>query len=70
MTTMKMIVGALTIMMASGTIADFDITEVDNEVYIRVWSPDDSRARDLLQKHVAAILPRPIEERHVIVVGA
>ncbi len=63
---MKTIVGALTIMMASGTIVDFDVTEVDDVVYVRVWSPDDGRARHL-QKHVAAVLPSRIEERHVTV---
>jgi hypothetical protein len=66
---MKTIVGALTIMMASGIIVDFDVTEVDNEVYVRVWSPEDGRARPHLQKHVAAVLPTRIEERHVSVVS-
>jgi len=67
-TTVHTIVGTLTIMMASGAIVDFDVTENDDEVYVRVWSPDDGRARHQLQKHVAAILPTGIEERHVTVV--
>src|SRR5262245_24603821 len=66
-TTNHTIVGALTIMMASGAIVDFDVTENDDEVYVRVWPPDDGRARRQLQKHVAAILPAGIEERHVTV---
>jgi hypothetical protein len=70
MTYMKTIVGALSIMMASGTIVDFDVTEVDDVVYVRVWSPDDGRARPHLQKHVAALLPPRIEEHHVSVVSA
>ena len=65
---MKTIVGALTIMMASGIIVDFDVTEVDNEVYVRVWSPEDGRLRPHLQKHVAAVLLSRVEERHIIVV--
>jgi hypothetical protein len=64
---MKTIVGALSIMMASGTIADFDVTEVDDVVYVRVWSPEDGRARPHLQKHVAAILPPGVDERHITV---
>jgi hypothetical protein len=67
MTYMKTIVGALSIMMASGTIADFDVTEVDDVVYVRVWSPEDGRARPHLQKHVAAILPPGVDERHITV---
>ena len=67
---MKTIVGALSIMMASGTILDFDVTEVDDVVYVRVWSPEDGRARPHLQKQVAAILPPRIEEHHVSVVSS
>jgi hypothetical protein len=54
-------------MMASGTIVDFDVTEVDDVVYVRVWSPEDGRARPHLQKHVAAILPPGVDERHITV---
>jgi hypothetical protein len=66
---MNTIVGSLTIMMASGLIVDFEVTEVDNEVYVRVWSSDHGRARQHLQKQIAAILPPRIEEHHVTVVN-
>jgi hypothetical protein len=67
MTYTRTIVGALSIMMASGLIADFDVVEAGREVYVRVWSiaGDDPLQ---LQKHVAAILPPHIHERHVTVV--
>jgi hypothetical protein len=66
---MNTTVGALTIMMASGLIVDFEVTEVDNEVYVRVWSSNDGRARQHLQKQMAAILPPRVEEHHVTVVN-
>ncbi len=59
--------GALTIMMGAGAIADFEIVESGSEMFVRVWSPherDDTR----LRKHVAAILPSDVEERHVVIV--
>ena len=65
---MNTIVGSLTIMMASGLIVDFEVTEVDNEVYVRVWSSD-GRARQHLQKQIAAILPPRVEEHHVTVMN-
>jgi hypothetical protein len=67
MTYTRTIVGALSIMMASGLIADFDVVETGREVYVRVWSID-GRDPLHLQKHVAAILPPHIHERHVTVV--
>ena len=66
---MNTTVGALTIMMASGLIVEFEVTRVDNEVYVRVWSSDDGRARQHLQKQIAAILPERVEEHHVTVVN-
>jgi hypothetical protein len=59
--------GALAIMMGSGAITDFEVVESGSELLVRVWSPRD-RDRARLRKHVAAILPSEIEERHVEVV--
>ena len=42
---------------------------MDNEVHVRVWSSDDGRARQHLQKQIAAILPPRVEEHHVTVVN-
>jgi hypothetical protein len=60
-------IGALAIMMGSGTIVDFEVVEAGSEIFVRVWSPQE---RDVarLRKHVAAILPRAVEERHVVIV--
>jgi len=55
-------------MMASGAIADFDVFESDSEVYVRVWSTD-GRGGNRLQKHVAAMLPPYVDERHITVVN-
>ena len=66
--TMRAIVGALSIMMASGVIADFDVTEVDNEVHVQVWSPDDGRPRNRVHQQVALMLGPRIDERRITVV--
>jgi hypothetical protein len=68
MARMKSIIGALSIMMASGVIADFDVLESESEVLVRVWSTD---RRDVkhLRKHVAAILPLHVDEEHVTVIA-
>jgi hypothetical protein len=61
-------IGALAIMMGSGAIIDFEVVEAGSEIFVRVWSPherDDTR----LRKHVAAILPRAVEERHVVIMN-
>ncbi len=68
MTHMKSIVGALSIMMASGIIADFDVSESDSEVYVRVW-PAEGSDGDHLKSHVAAVLPPYVDERQVSVVS-
>jgi hypothetical protein len=68
MTGTKSIIGALSIMMASGTIADFDVFESDSEVYVRVWSTG-GHYDNHLHKHVAAMLPPNVDERHVTVVN-
>jgi hypothetical protein len=67
MTYTRTIVGALSIMMAAGFIADFDVVETDREVHVRVWSIDGDDPHQL-QKNVAAILPPHIHERHITVV--
>ena len=69
MTRMRSIVGALSIMAAAGTIADFDVVEADSVVYVRVWSADD-RDGSHLQREVAALLLPHADEHHVTVVSA
>lgn len=63
----KAAMGALAIMMASGMIADFDVSERDNDLYIRVWSMDD-QPDGKLRKHVAAMLHSTIDETRIVVV--
>jgi hypothetical protein len=67
MNTLGATVGTLAIMMGSGTIVDFEVVEAGSEIFVRVWSPPE---RDVahLRKQVAAILPRTVEERHVMIV--
>ena len=63
---LKAVAGALAIMMASGMIADYDVLEWDNDIYVTVWSVDDQP--DLkLRKHVASILPDVVDESRVFV---
>ena len=62
----KAAMGALAIMMASGMIADFDVSERDNDLYITVWSVDD-QPDGKLRKHVAALLPGTINETQIFV---
>jgi hypothetical protein len=69
MSYLRTIAGTLAIMMASWMIVDFELIESGNETYVRVWSPADQDGADL-RKQVAAMLPRDIHERHVIVVPA
>ena len=67
MSYLKAAAGALAIMMASGMIADFEVSEWDNDIYVRVWSvteePDGK-----LRGQVAAMLPRGIDANRIIVV--
>ena len=67
MTYLKATAGALAIMMASGMIADFEVSEWDNDIYVRVWSVDEE-PDGKLRKQVAAMLPRSIDENRIIVV--
>lgn len=62
----KAAAGALAIMMASGMIVDFDVSERDNDLYITVWSVDD-QSDGRLRKHVAAMLPGTIDEARISV---
>ncbi len=63
---LKAVAGALAIMMASGMIADYDVLEWDNDIYVTVWSVDDQP--DLkLRRHVASILPNVVDESRVFV---
>lgn len=67
MSYLKSVAGALAIMMASGMIADYELSVTDNEIDVRIWAPDD-QTDSKLRKQVAAVLSRHIDERHVIVV--
>jgi hypothetical protein len=63
---LKATAGALAIMMASGMIADFDVLEWDNDIYVTVWSADDLPDAKL-RRHVAAMLPDGVGESRVFV---
>ena len=68
MTYLKTVAGALAIMMASGMIADFDVSETDdNEIIVRVWSTDDQPDTHL-RLQVAALLSRHVDAGRVSVV--
>lgn len=67
---LKTVAGALAIMMASGMIADFDVSERGGTIHVRIWSPDDMAGDDWrLRKQVAALLSHRIDERQVVVVN-
>ena len=63
---LKAAAGALAIMMASGMIADFELLEWDNDIYVTVWSVDD-QPDFRLRKHVAAMLPDAIDESRIFI---
>ena len=63
---LKAIAGALAIMAASGMIVDFDLTEKDREIHVRVWSGDDQTDADL-RKDVAVLLTRYVNDRKIVV---
>lgn len=63
---LKAAAGALAIMMASGMIADFEVLEWNNEVYVTVW-PADDEPDSRLRGQVAALLPDAIDETRVFV---
>jgi hypothetical protein len=68
MTYLKTVAGALAIMMASGMIADFDVSETDdNQILVRVWSTDDQPDAHL-RTHVAALLSHHVDAGRVSVV--
>jgi hypothetical protein len=66
MTYLKAAAGALAIMMAAGVIADFELSEWDNDIYVTVWSVDD-QSDVRLRKHLAALLPGRIDEARIFV---
>jgi|EndMetStandDraft_4_1072995.scaffolds.fasta_scaffold350476_2 hypothetical protein len=66
MTYLKAAAGALAIMMASGMIADFDVSITNDDIYVVVWSTDD-QSDTKLRKQVAAMLPSAIGESRVFV---
>ena len=63
---LKAAAGALAIMMASGMIADFDLLEWDDNIYVTIWSVDD-QPNLKLRRDVAAMLPSSIDESRVFV---
>lgn len=68
MTYFRAVAGALAIMMASGMIADFDVSVADDRIDVRIWAPEDQNDGKL-RKQVAALLPRHVGEAHVIVMN-
>lgn len=68
MTYLKAVAGALAIMMASGMIADYEVSVADDMIDVRIWAPDD-QTDSKLRKQVAALLARHVDETHVIVVS-
>lgn len=69
MTYLKAVAGALAIMMASGMIADYDVSVVDDRIDVRIWAPEDQNDTRL-RKQVTALLPSHTHDMHVIVVTA
>jgi hypothetical protein len=63
---LKVAVGALVIMTASGMIADFDVSVFEEKIYVTVWSADEESDAKL-RRHVAARLPSVIGEARVFV---
>jgi hypothetical protein len=69
MTYLKAVAGALAIMMASGMIADYDVSVADDRINVRIWAPEDQN--DIrLRMQVTALLPSHTHDAHVIVVTA
>jgi hypothetical protein len=59
--------GVLAIMMGAGAIVDFELYELNGETFIRIWPVEDGDVL-YLRKHIAALLPIYVEERHVMLV--
>jgi hypothetical protein len=68
MTYIRAVAGALAIMMASGMIADFDVSVADDRIDVRIWAPDDQNDAKL-RRQVAALLARHVDDTHVSVMG-
>lgn len=69
MTYLKAVAGALAIMMASGMIADYDVSVADDRIDVRIWAPEDQNDA-WLRKQVAALLSSHTHDARVIVVTA
>lgn len=54
-------------MMGAGTIVDFELYQLNGETFVRIWPSEDGDVLHL-RKHVAALLPSYVEERHVMLV--
>jgi hypothetical protein len=67
MTYLKAVAGALAIMMASGMIADYDVSVAEDRIDVRIWAPDDKNDTNL-RNHVTALLPSHVDAARVIVV--
>jgi hypothetical protein len=67
MTYLKAVAGALAIMMASGMIADYDVSVADDRIDVRIWAPDDENDTKL-RNHVTALLSPHVDAPRVIVV--
>ena len=65
---LKAIAGALAIMAASGMIADFDLSEQDREIHVKVWAADQAVGSDVHQD-VTTLLSRYGGGRTVVVTG-
>lgn len=56
--------GALSIMMRSGAILDFELVVSDGELFVRVWTHTGHKEAHL-RTHIAAL--GYVDERHVII---
>lgn len=68
MTYLRAVAGALAIMMASGMIADFDVSVADDRIDVRIWARED-QSDGKLRRQVAALLSRHVDETHVTVMS-
>lgn len=68
MTYFRAVAGALAIMMASGMIADYDVSINDDRVDVRIWVPEDKNDAKL-RRQVTALLSSHTHDARVSVVG-
>lgn len=67
MTYLKAVAGALAIMMASGMIADYDVSVAEDRIDVRIWAPEDENDAKL-RSQVTALLSRHMDAPRVVVV--